>query len=102
MRLKEKEDRNRAHHYGYFNMQALDGALIQRPNKSKQLGYMGPRNSVVQAVEVDFNSQYSYPYTFTFLIANRLSGKEGEGGYNIQIFLKDFNAGVDQINKLKG
>ena len=101
LRLKEKENRTSAKQYGYFNMQALDGALIQRPNKSKQLGFMGPRNAVVQAVEVDFTSDYAYPYTFTFIVANMKSGVEGEGGYNIQIYVKDFQATVDKINKIE-
>lgn len=61
---------------------------------------MGPRNAVVQAVEVDFTSEYSYPYVFTFIVANMKSGVEGEGGYNVQIYVKDFAANIDKLNKL--
>lgn len=75
LRLKDKTDRTRAKHYGYLNIQALNGGIISHPNKSKQLGVMGPRNEVVQAVEVDFSTKYSYPYTFTFIVSNMEHGK---------------------------
>lgn len=74
LRLMEKEDRTRAKHYGYLNVQAINGGIIRNPNKSKQLGVMGPRNDVVQAVEVDFSNNYSYPYTFSFIVSNMEHG----------------------------
>ena len=73
-------------------MQAVDGKAIRRPDKNKQLGVIGPRNSTVQAMEVDFSSKYSYPYTFTFMVANMEGGKKGEGNFTVQIFAKDPNA----------
>jgi hypothetical protein len=83
LRLKEKKDRNTAKQYGYLNMQAIDGKAVSRPDKNKQLGVIGPRNSTVQAIEVDFSSKYSYPYTFTFMVSNMEHGKKGEGGFQV-------------------
>lgn len=94
LRLKEKLDRNRAKQYGYLNMQANDGKAIRMPDKKKQLGVIGPRNSTVQALEVDFSQKYSFPYTFTFMVANMEGGKKGEGNYTVQIFAKDPNAKI--------
>lgn len=81
LRLKEKEDRNRAIHHGYFHMQATDGELIRAPSKAKQLGTMGPRNSVVQSLELDFSQSLSYPYKFSFVVSNMKHGDEGKGHY---------------------
>lgn len=98
LRQKDKIDRHSAKQYIYFNMQALDGKLITRPNKSKQLGYSGPKNEVVSAVEVDFTGEHNYPYTFTFIVANMNHGPEGEGGYRVQMYLKDFDAKYEKLN----
>ena len=83
LRLKEKKDRNTAKQYGYLNMQAIDGKAVSRQDKNKQRGVIGPRNSTVQALEVDFSSKYSYPYTFTFMVSNMEHGKKGEGGFQV-------------------
>ena len=94
LRMKEKKDRTRSVQYGYLNFQANDGKIIRTQDKSKQLGVVGPTPYVVQSMELDFTGKYSYPYTFTFCVSNMNGGKEGEGGFTVTIYLKDFNATI--------
>lgn len=98
LRLKDKMDKTRSKHYGYLNVQAINGGLITNPRKSTQLGSTGPRNEVCQAVEVDFDSSYSYPYKFSFIVANMETGEAGEGSYTVSIYTKDFNSQVEKLN----
>jgi len=98
LRLKDKKNMNAAKHYGYLNIQANGGNLIRAPNKSKTLGTIGPSNNVCAACEIEFNSKYSYPCTFTMIVSNMEHGKKGEGEYQVCVYLKDFDATHCKLN----
>lgn len=98
LRLKDKKERDRAKHYGYVNIQANNGQLIRAPNKTKQLGTIGPRNDTCQACEIDFSTKHSYPCLFTLIVSNMEHGEAGEGDYQVSVYLKDFNATCEKLN----
>ena len=85
-----------------MNFQANDGKLIKDRDKNKQLGVLGPVNYVTQSLELDFTNKYSYPYTLTFCVSNMKSGAEGEGGFSVSIYTKDFDASVERLNDPDG
>ena len=89
LRLKEKENAYRAHHYGYLLVQSNDGRLIDGPRQNKNLISIGPKNAAVNSAEFEFPTSLSYPYKFTAVVSNKFKGEKGHGGFSIQIFSKD-------------
>lgn len=79
-------------------MQAKDGELIDRPDKKKTLGTCGPTPYVLQYMEVDFEQNLRYPYTFSAICANMNKGEEGEGNFSVQVYSKDETLEITKLN----
>ena len=77
-------------------MQANDGKVIAKPDTKKQLCAIGPRNTATMSANIEFSSELTYPYTFTFMVAN-FQGEDGH--YSVDVFCKDFDAKVQKIEK---
>jgi hypothetical protein len=49
-------------------------------------------------MEVDFEQNLRYPYTFSALAANMNNGEAGHGNYSIQVYSKDEGIEITKLN----
>jgi len=49
-------------------------------------------------MDVEFEQNLRYPYTFSAICANMKHGAEGEGGFSLQVFSKDDNIEITKLN----
>jgi hypothetical protein len=73
-----------------FLVAANDGKKITKIDKNALVARSGnPTNLATVSSEVAFDTSYTYPYTFTMLVANTNHGVEGEGTYDLRIYCND-------------
>ncbi len=73
-----------------FLVAANDGKKITKIDKNALVARSGnPTNLATVSSEVTFDTSYTYPYTFTMLVANTNHGVEGEGTYDLRIYCND-------------
>lgn len=72
--------------------------MIDRPDKKASLGTCGPTPYVLQYMEVDFEQNLRYPYTFSAVCANMNHGADGEGSYSMQVYSKDDALEITKLN----
>lgn len=97
-RLKEQVTTFKSVQYGLILVMDVNGAIIERPDRKKQLGQAGPINKVLQTVEITASKDLSYPHKFTIMCASNKGGKEGEGSFSVQIYTQDEKAETHKLN----
>ena len=100
LRLLDEAKREEAVQTGILVMQANNGKLVKDINNKQipRILLLGPNSFPIQAKEITFPSNLSYPYTFSFIVANMNHGPEGEGKFSVQLFSQDNNMDVKKLN----
>lgn len=49
-------------------------------------------------MEVEFENNLRYPYTFSAICANMNHGTDGEGNYSMQVYSKDESLEITKLN----
>lgn len=68
---------------------SLEGERILKLARDTIVAKSNIINLNMVTAEVEFDSSFSYPYTFTLMCGSKKKGPEGEGGFDVTVYAQD-------------
>lgn len=96
--MKDKESQSTSKLYGYLLASDNNGDLVMGPKKDKTIAVLNPMNQVTRSINANLSKTETYPKKINVLCANMDGGEDGEGSFNLQVFVKGKTPTLEKIN----